>query len=414
MALSGTASVADAQPRITGCITKSGKITNAEVGENPGKTCRENQRLIILPISATKDHLSENPKEILALGDDILKRLRHVIRKRLSHPKFGGSNFHDGFARLVNIGDGRKMVIECRGVGSPMVLLISGGFEAGWIWKFALYSTDLVLEEPTDAFSSSRGDIQKLDRAVYPTIGNLTRVCNYDRPNTTIEENVELERNGRVSTPVPQPHTVEDDVKDLHALLTAAKEPGPYVLVAHSYGGLIAELYTSTYPEEVAGRVHVDVTTAFLKETFTAQELENLNESTMAPNPVQPDLERLSLLEAMNSVMNAPQAPPMPVFLLSADKPANSNPDTLETFAHIRAAHDLLAEQLCAKYVTRSNSAHHIFAEQPQLVNDAVREVVEAARLGCTAIPCEGVPPKTDPKIILPDCALGQSRNLAG
>ena len=368
----------------------------------------------MLPISATTNHLRENPNEILALGDVSLKQLKHLFRKRLSHSKFGGSKNHNGFARLVNIGDGRKMVLECRGIGSPTVVLIAGGFEAGWIWKYALYATDLVLEEPTDAFSFSRGDIQQLDRAVFPTIGTLTRVCNYDRPNTTIEEDVELERNGRVSTPVPQPHTVEDDVADLHALLTAAKEPGPFVLVAHSYGGLIAELYTSTYPEAVAGRVHVDVTTPFLKDTFTAQELEDLNESTMALDPEHPDRERLRLLDAMNSVMDAPQAPPMPVFLLSADKPNNSNPETLETFDHIRAAHDLLAEQLCAKYVTRPNSAHHIFAEQPQLVNDAVREVVEAALRGCTAIPCEGVPPKTDPKIMLPDCALGQSRNSAG
>jgi hypothetical protein len=96
------------------------------------------------------------------------------------------------------------------------------------------------------------------------------------------------------------------------------------------------------------------------------------------------------------------------VFLLSADKPRNLKPESLETFQHVREAHDMLAEQLCAKYMKRTNSAHHIFAEQPQLVNDAVHEVVEAVRNGCTAIPCEGVPPKPDPSIVLPDCARHQ------
>lgn len=320
----------------------------------------------------------------------------------------GNTANNDKFSGLVDIGSGRKMYLECIGTGSPTVVLISGGFEAGWIWKYALYSTDFMQELPTDAVSAGRGDIQKLDRAAFPTAGKLTRVCNYDRPNTTLGNDIKDERDGQVSTPVTQPHTVEQDVADLHALLTAAKVPGPYVLVAHSYGGLIAELYASTYPEEVAGRVLVDVTTVFLKDTLTVEELKNLDEGTMALNPNAPDAERLRILDAINSIINAPAPPHTPVFLLSADKPGDLNPETLQRLQQIRLAHDMLAEQLCAKYMKRTNSAHHIFAEQPQLVNDAVREVVEAARKGCTAIPCEGVPPKTDPSIVLPDCALSR------
>jgi pimeloyl-ACP methyl ester carboxylesterase len=41
-------------------------------------------------------------------------------------------------------------------------------------------------------------------------------------------------------------------------LLHAAHLPGPYVLVGHSYGGLIVRLYASTSPDEVAGLVLVD------------------------------------------------------------------------------------------------------------------------------------------------------------
>jgi pimeloyl-ACP methyl ester carboxylesterase len=50
------------------------------------------------------------------------------------------------------------------------------------------------------------------------------------------------------TTPRKQPHTVDLDVADLHALLAALGEPGPYVLAAHSYGGVIAMLYARTYP----------------------------------------------------------------------------------------------------------------------------------------------------------------------
>jgi pimeloyl-ACP methyl ester carboxylesterase len=47
---------------------------------------------------------------------------------------------------------------------------------------------------------------------------------------------------------------------DLHALLAAAGEPGPYVVVAHSLGGLLARTYARTYPGDVAGLILLDAT----------------------------------------------------------------------------------------------------------------------------------------------------------
>ena len=65
-------------------------------------------------------------------------------------------------------------------------------------------------------------------------------------------------RSQAAATRLPQPTTAGNAVADLHALLTAAGETGPYVLVAHSYGGLIGRLYASTYPDEISGLVLVD------------------------------------------------------------------------------------------------------------------------------------------------------------
>lgn len=308
----------------------------------------------------------------------------------------------DTFSGLVSIDEHRKLYLECAGTGGPTVVFISGGFEAGWISKYALSSTDLVLEQGTDIFSDGRGDVRKLDRAVFPTTAKMTRVCNYDRPNTTLGEDIELERDGSASTPGPQPHTVEADVADLHALLRAAKVPQPYVLVAHSYGGLITELYTRTYPNEVAGRVLIDVTNEFLLDTFLQSELDGLAEL----QPPTPGGERIPVLAALHSVRNARVPRAKPVFVFSADKPRNLEPEAMATLQRVRASHELLAAQLCAKFMKRTNSGHHIFAEQPQLVNDAIQEVVEAVRQGCTTIPCNGVPPKTDASITIPACAL--------
>jgi alpha/beta hydrolase fold len=54
------------------------------------------------------------------------------------------------------------------------------------------------------------------------------------------------------------PRTAQDVVGDLHALLTAADVPGPYVLVAHSLGGLFGRLYAQTYPDQVRALLFVD------------------------------------------------------------------------------------------------------------------------------------------------------------
>jgi pimeloyl-ACP methyl ester carboxylesterase len=58
-------------------------------------------------------------------------------------------------------------------------------------------------------------------------------------------------------------------VTDLHELLSAAKVPGPYVLVGHSFGGLDSLLYALNYPRSVAGIVFVDALPPELRNQMT-------------------------------------------------------------------------------------------------------------------------------------------------
>jgi pimeloyl-ACP methyl ester carboxylesterase len=48
--------------------------------------------------------------------------------------------------------------------------------------------------------------------------------------------------------------------------------PGPYVLVGHSYGGLVTRLFASTYPDEVSGMVLVDILSDGLRDAMTPEE----------------------------------------------------------------------------------------------------------------------------------------------
>jgi pimeloyl-ACP methyl ester carboxylesterase len=281
-------------------------------------------------------------------------------------------------AGLIDVGSGRSLYLACRGKGAPTVVLISGGWEAGWIWTYALPPNDPVQALPYDAFSGGEGKPQKLDAAVFPSVATFTRVCLYDRPNTTIGEDIELERGGTVTTPVSQPHALSDDVDDLNALLTAAGENGPFVLVGHSYGGLIVELFARTYPQDVAGEVLVDVTSVYLRDTFTPEEYADMLKSTSVP--VAKGQEALGIGDGIDAILSLPPAPQMPVVLLTADKLAK---DAIQTRkVELLEAHDRLAKQLDARHLIETRSGHHIHVEQPQLVTEAIRAVVDAVRAG--------------------------------
>ena len=87
---------------------------------------------------------------------------------------------------------------------------------------------------------------------VLPALARRYRVCAFDRPGTLrYSENA-----GSITTrtaPVSMPRTATDVVADIRALLDAGQVPGPYVLTAHSLGGLFARLYAQTYPADIHG-----------------------------------------------------------------------------------------------------------------------------------------------------------------
>ena len=69
------------------------------------------------------------------------------------------------------------------------------------------------------------------------------------------------------SDPGPAPRDGRAVVADLASLLRALGEPGPYVVVGHSMGGLMARLFALTYPESVVGLVLVDAVTPDVMKT---------------------------------------------------------------------------------------------------------------------------------------------------
>jgi pimeloyl-ACP methyl ester carboxylesterase len=208
-----------------------------------------------------------------------------------------GSAGSEDFAGLVDIGGGRKMYLECRGTGSPTVVLVAGLKASAEDWNIA--------EKPAST--------------VFAEVAKFTRVCAYDRPGTPVGEKPSR------SDPVRQPTTAEDAVADLHALLSAANEAGPYVLVGHSYGGLIVRLYASICPQDVSGLVLVDALSEGLQDAETPEQwamqrilMEGDIRESLA---LYPDLERNDPDRSFDQVRAAPPPRPLPLIVVSADRP---------------------------------------------------------------------------------------------
>ena len=117
---------------------------------------------------------------------------------------------------LVSVGN-HRLHLRCEGRGRPVVIFDAalGGSSLSW-------------------------------SLVHPAIARITRACSYDRGGFGW------------SDAGPLPRTAGRIADELHQLLRAAGVPPPYVLVGHSYGGLVMRLYASRHLDEIAGLVLIE------------------------------------------------------------------------------------------------------------------------------------------------------------
>lgn len=277
----------------------------------------------------------------------------------------------------IDIGAGRRLFAECRGVGSPTVVLISGKGNGGADWMQVLDPNDPAHGAPGDDVGAGLTTQHDSDDAVFPSVAGFTRVCTYDRPDTRIA-------GADLSTPREQAHPVDVDVDDLHAVLCTLGEPGPYVLVGHSYGGLIATLYARTYPAAVAGLVMVDAGTELIEQVVDPAIVASWDAASRQTSPQSP--EGVMLADAFQQIAAAGPLPEVPAIVLTADKPPRSDliptavAAQLPTFADWLASQELLASALGAEHITATDSGHNIYLYSPAAVVAAVRDVVDIDR----------------------------------
>jgi pimeloyl-ACP methyl ester carboxylesterase len=255
------------------------------------------------------------------------------------------------FSGWFDIG-GRRLFLRCTGHGSPTVVF-EGGLTVDWF---------------------------ELQNQLAP----LTRVCSWDHPNGPRSR----------SDPAPTPRTARDFEADLHTVLQLAHVPGPYVLAGHSNGGLYSQLYASTHPRQVAGLVLIDAVhsayhqrrLAMLKPLLPPEVWEALRQDAMAvphrlTDPEQVDI-WTSERQTRQALRHSPLRP-MPLVVLAHGRPENPGAPFVEEDERLwRQLQRELAQMVPGSRHLITQSGHNIQHEQPELVLDAIRDVVLAVRAG--------------------------------
>jgi pimeloyl-ACP methyl ester carboxylesterase len=256
------------------------------------------------------------------------------------------------FSGWFNIG-GRRLFLRCAGHRSPTVVF-EGGLTTDWY-------------------------------QLQNQLSGFTRVCSWDHPNGPWSR----------SDPAPTPRTARDYVADLHTLLRTARVPGPYVLAGHSNGGLFTQLYASTHPRQVAGLVLIDAVhpayhqrrLAMLRPLVPPEVWQVLRQQAMAVDHRLIDPERVDIWTSERQTRQALRRSPlrpMPLIVLAHGHPEDPDAAFVEQDERLwRQLQRELAHLVPGgRLVVATNSGHDIQHQQPELVLDAIGDVVRAVRAG--------------------------------
>ena len=237
----------------------------------------------------------------------------------------------------IDVG-GYKLNIRCVGEGVPVVLFDSGAGDTSETWDW-----------------------------VVPEVRRITKVCTYDRAGL-----------GR-SDVGPFPRTSDRIVDELDRLVKRAGILGPYVLAGHSFGGLNMRLFASLHPESVAGLVLVDATPedypAKDATLRTRDETEKLRTARALGTPTfRSELD--SMIDSA-AIVRAQAPTEAPVVILTAAH-ADASVTFRETWTALQAR--MVRVFPHARQVVADRSGHYIQYDQPELIVEALRELIERFR----------------------------------
>jgi dienelactone hydrolase len=238
---------------------------------------------------------------------------------------------------LVDAG-GHDIYARCSGSGAPTVVYFTG-----WADYHSKRAVDLV-------------------RGIENAVAGRFRVCSYERRNT-----------GR-SEEVPGTQSPQDVVADVDGVLDALGEPGPFLLLGASYGGLVSAAYAVSHPDRVAGVVLLD---SSIPDDYVIDRKHGFTGMCLAANrktDARETLEKTDNCQLAQWAYNRRNSQPdVPLIYLAA---ANRDPRDV--------ADDPIRKDFVARWAPGTfevvDAPHWMDASDPDLVADALAEVAQLAK----------------------------------
>lgn len=287
------------------------------------------------------------------------------------------------------------LIILHFGLELPKAQTPSSGSPLGEMIKIGGHKLHIHCSGPDDAtptiiFESGGGGDSKDWIRVRELLPPYMRTCAYDRAGSGWSE------------AGPEPRTMQQEVFELHELLKAKNITGPIVLVGQSIGGLLVRLYTEQYGGNVVGIVLVDPTheSSVLGSSRYGGMVRLREKATGIPLP-EPRLEGNAVsspqfidywaeefqLFYLRRIENPKPFGDRPLIVLGAGKRPAPPGITDEVWKELKnekeeQVQDQAGLSRNAKFILDPTSGHSIHLDNPQLVADAIEEVLEAVYKG--------------------------------
>jgi len=221
---------------------------------------------------------------------------------------------------------------------------------------------------PTVIFESGQGGGLNDWANVQPEISKITRTFSYDRAGLGGSDKSTL------------PRTSLNQVKELHTLLEKSKVKGPYIIVAHSIGGLNARLFADNYPKEVAGIVFVDSTHEEIYNVFKSKSPEGFEDLKVNFRSTEGNFQDfLTSTDQVRETRKKDTLRNIPIIVLSSGKNVMGSEDPIiGEWPKLQADIATLSDE--SKQLTVENAGHMIQNDNPKAVIDAIKELIETVK----------------------------------
>jgi len=237
--------------------------------------------------------------------------------------------------------DGVTFAYHCQGSGTPIVIS-EGGFTAEIIP--GVHDVDIWFSMPVG-------------------IEEVSTVCAYGRRGVHLTDPL-TSSDDRLSS---------DHVADLKALIDAVGWKGPFILMGHSYGGMIVRLFADTYPDMVTGLLFVDSSSP--------------DQGGFGVLPQEPEF--FNFFRSADEVAAVDDLGDLPIIVLSRGSPVHSvkgSPDGGlppmvplydDELAWEGYQEDIALLSTDSEHIVLDDAGHMIHFDRPDAISDALQRLID-------------------------------------